>query len=254
MFQYVVRGREQNTKNQNIQKHKREREREREREMSGDVEDDVIDLVSENDELGYDDDDLFSQEEMESLKALEAIETIERNFYAKKKEKEGKEEGSERDQRVERRRAKMILRQKIDEQRRILSAIVKTKSSEKKRKRTPKSIEKIIKRSSSETKSQSPVQNCCVCLTEPVNVTLRPCGHHLCRICAGKVSDCPLCRVKISKLSPGLMALDAEEVAKLKRKQTQRPRMKLSLTNKGKKRKKQRGNKMGNIQSFFRRN
>ena len=43
--------------------------------MSGDVEE-VIDLVSD-----IEDDDLWSQEEMESLKALEAIETIERDRH-----------------------------------------------------------------------------------------------------------------------------------------------------------------------------
>ena len=213
--------------------------------MSGDVEEEVIDLVSD-----IEDDDLWSQEEMESLKALEAIETIEREFYARKE----REKTSEREQRSERRRTKMMLRQKIDEQRRILSAIEKTKK--KSIKKTPIASERTpIAKSSERTKTKSPksspVQNCCVCLTEPVNVTLRPCGHHLCRTCAGKVSDCPLCRVKISKLSPGLTALDIEEVAKLKRKQLKRSKVKLSLTNKGKKRKKQQG-KMGNIRNFFR--
>lgn len=210
--------------------------------MSGDVEEEVIDLVSD-----IEDDDLWSQEEMESLKALEAIETIEREFYARKE----REKTSEREQRSERRRTKMMLRQKIDEQRRILSAIEKTKKKTEKKsvKKTP--IAKSSERTKTKSPKSSPVQNCCVCLTEPVNVTLRPCGHHLCRTCAGKVSDCPLCRVKISKLSPGLMALDTEEVAKLKRKQLKRSKVKLSLTSKVKKRKKQQG-KMGNIRNFFR--
>lgn len=202
--------------------------------MSGEV--DIIDLVSDSE---YD--NLFSQDEVESLKALEAIETIERDFYARK------EKTSKREQRSERRRAKKMLRQKIDEQRRILSTIEKTKKK-KRIERTP-----VTKSSAQKTKSpttlHSPVQTCCVCLTEPVNVTLRPCGHHLCRTCAGKVSDCPLCRVKISKLSPGLMELDTTQVAK--RKQSNRSKIRLSLTNKGKKRKKQQG-KMGNIRNFFR--
>ena len=62
-----------------------------------------------------------------------------------------------------------------------------------------------------------------------MNVTLRPCGHHLCRTCAGKVSDCPLCRVKISKLSPGSMALDGEVMSQNSNaKQLKRSKVKLS--------------------------
>ena len=43
-----------------------------------------------------------------------------------------------------------------------------------------------------------PLRSCCVCLVKPPQVVLIPCGHAcLCRKCAFKVKDCPVCRAPI---------------------------------------------------------
>lgn len=45
------------------------------------------------------------------------------------------------------------------------------------------------------------VSECAICLDSPKNIIIRPCGHfYLCAICAQSVTNCPICRAKITGL------------------------------------------------------
>jgi len=42
------------------------------------------------------------------------------------------------------------------------------------------------------------VQDCAICLENPKNIIIRPCGHfYLCSTCSKAVTNCPICRSKI---------------------------------------------------------
>lgn len=38
---------------------------------------------------------------------------------------------------------------------------------------------------------------CCICMSRFVGTVLCPCGHLTCTVCAGQISDCPLCRTVV---------------------------------------------------------
>ena len=45
------------------------------------------------------------------------------------------------------------------------------------------------------------VAMCIVCFSAEQSVAIQPCGHsEFCRDCARRVSECPICRVKITRL------------------------------------------------------
>ncbi|KAK1360684.1 hypothetical protein POM88_045158 [Heracleum sosnowskyi] len=40
---------------------------------------------------------------------------------------------------------------------------------------------------------------CRVCLTNEVDIVIIPCGHVLCRRCSSAITQCPFCRLQVSK-------------------------------------------------------